>query len=113
MHMCIKKRRKKVKVINHDCLSILMLLYVLCIMLAYLMLYTALSDAVCLRNAFLPLIFASAFCFHALSYLVYWHVVCLFHVLFCIMHRKKVLLICWFFLILCSHRERAMCSLEK
>ena len=43
--MCIKK----VKLINHDCLPILMLLY---IMLAYLMLLTALSNAVCLHNAF-------------------------------------------------------------
>ena len=43
--MCIKK----VKLINHDCLSILMLVY---IMLAYLMLFAALSNAVCLHNAF-------------------------------------------------------------
>ena len=56
---------KKVKVINHDCLSILMLLY---IMLAYLMLFAALSNAVCMHNSiFWPLIFANAFCFHALS----------------------------------------------
>ena len=58
--MCIKK----VKLINHDCLPILMLLY---IMLAYLMLFAALSNAVCLYDAsvffFLPLIFANAFCF--------------------------------------------------
>ena len=43
--MCIKK----VKLINHDCLPILMLLY---IMLAYSMLLAALSNAVCLYNAF-------------------------------------------------------------
>ena len=48
---------KKVKLINHDCLSILMLLY---IMLAYLVLFAALSNAVCL---FCFLIFANAFCF--------------------------------------------------
>ena len=45
-----------------------MLLY---IMLAYLMLFAALCNAVCLYDAFfvffLPLIFANAFCFHALS----------------------------------------------
>ena len=43
--MCIKK----VKLIHHDCLPILMLLY---IMLAYLMLFAALCNAVCLYNAF-------------------------------------------------------------
>ena len=47
--MCIYK---KVKLINHDCLPILMLLYVmLYIMFAYLMLFAALSNAVCLYNA--------------------------------------------------------------
>ena len=47
--MCIKK----VKLINHDCLPILMLLYImLYIVLAYLMLYAAVSNAVCLYNAF-------------------------------------------------------------
>ena len=85
--MCIKKR---VKLINHDCLPILMLLYkmlyivlaylllyillaylllyillaylLLYIVLAYLMLFAALSNAVCLHNAyFLPMIYAIAF----------------------------------------------------
>ena len=43
---------KKVKLIIHDCLPILMLLYVmLYVMLAYLMLFAALSNAVCLHNA--------------------------------------------------------------
>ena len=41
---------KKVKLINHDCLPILMLLH---IMLAYLMLLAALSNAVFLHNSFL------------------------------------------------------------
>ena len=69
--MCIlkKERKKSVKLINHDCLPILMLLYImLYIMLAYLMLFAALSNAVCLYNVFfvyLQLIFANAFCFHA------------------------------------------------
>ena len=55
--MCIKK----VKLINHDCLPILMLLYImlyivlsylmLYIVLAYLILFAALSNAVCLNNA--------------------------------------------------------------
>ena len=53
--MCIKKG---VKLINHDCQRILMLLY---IKLAYLMLLAALSNAVCLYNAFL-LFFAIDFC---------------------------------------------------
>ena len=63
--MCIKK----VKLINHDCLPILMLLYIILymvlaclmlhIMLAYLMLFAALSNAVCLHNAS---IFANDFC---------------------------------------------------
>ena len=51
--MCIKKK-KKFKLINHDCLPILMLLYImlyivldnlmLYIVLAYLMLFAALSN---------------------------------------------------------------------
>ena len=47
--MCIKK---KVILINHDCLPILMLLYImLYIVLAYLMLFAALSNTVCLYDA--------------------------------------------------------------
>ena len=43
---------KKVKLINHDCLPILMLLYImLYIVLAYLMLFAALTNVVCLNNA--------------------------------------------------------------
>ena len=54
---------KKVKLINHDCLPILMLYIVLAylmlyIVLTYLMLFAALSIAVCLHNAF----FANDFC---------------------------------------------------
>ena len=53
--MCIKK----IKLIKHDCLPILMLLYImLYIVLAYLMLIAALSNAVCLYNA----LFANDFC---------------------------------------------------
>ena len=46
-----------------------MLLYtMLYIVLAYLMLFAALYNAVCSYNALsLPLMFAKAFCFHALS----------------------------------------------
>ena len=65
--MCIKK----VKLINHSCLPILMLLYImLYIMLAYLMLLAALSNAVSFYNAFFILIFANAFCFHAFSWFI-------------------------------------------
>ena len=46
------KKKKKVKLINHDCLPILMLVYImLYIVLAYLMLFAALTNAVCLYNA--------------------------------------------------------------
>ena len=56
---------KIISLYNHDCLPILMLLYtMLYIMLTKLMLFAALSNAVCLYNAFvLLLIFANAFCF--------------------------------------------------
>ena len=49
-----------------------MLLYiVLYIELAYLMLFAALSNAVCLHNAsFLPMIYANAFYFHVLSWFI-------------------------------------------
>ena len=75
--MCIKK----VKLINHDCPPILILLYImllivlaylmLYIVLAYLMLFAALSNAVCLYDAsFLPMISANAFYFHVLSWFI-------------------------------------------
>ena len=66
--MCMRK----VKLINHDCLPILMLLYImLYIVLAYLNLLAALSNSVCLHNVFfLLLIFANAFYFHALSWCI-------------------------------------------
>ena len=84
--MCIKK----VKLINQDCLPILMLLYImlyivlaylmlyivlaylmLYIVLSYLMLFAALSNDVCLYNAsFLPMISANAFYFHVLSWFI-------------------------------------------
>ena len=62
----------KVKLINHDCLPILMLLYIMLYkVLAYLMLLAALSSAVCLHNAsFLTMISANAFCFHVLSWFI-------------------------------------------
>ena len=44
---------KKFLLIHRDCLPILLLLYLmLCIVLAYLMLFAAVRNAVCLYNAF-------------------------------------------------------------
>ena len=55
---CINVHKKKVKLINHACLPILMLLYImLYIMLAYLMLLAALFNAICLYNAFFSFFF--------------------------------------------------------
>ena len=48
-----------------------MLLYImLYIMLTYLMLLAALSNAVCLHNAFFAIDFCKCFLFHALSWLI-------------------------------------------
>ena len=96
-----------------------MLLYImLYIVLAYLMLFAALTNAVCLNNAsfflFFSLICANAFYFHALSLFIS----------FFLFASCTVLLICLFSLIICSHRccccfflgifyERAMSSPEK
>ena len=77
-----------------------MLLYImLYIVLAYLMLFAALTNAVCLNNAFfflffLSLVCANAFHFHALSLFIS----------FFLFASCTVLLICLFFLIICSHR---------
>ena len=67
--MCTKK---EVKLINHDCLPILMLFFIiLYIMLAYLMLFAALCNAVCLHNAsFFSIDFCKCFLVHALSWLI-------------------------------------------
>ena len=62
--MCIKKKNH----LHRDCLPILILLYII---LPLLLLIAALFDAVCLHNAyFLPLTFAKAFCFNALSWFI-------------------------------------------
>ena len=56
---------------NHDCLPILMLLYIMLhVMLAYLMLLAALSNAVCLYNAIFAIDFCKCFLFHALSWFI-------------------------------------------
>ena len=88
-----------------------MLLYImLYIVLAYLMLFAALTNAVCLYNAsFFAIDFCKCFLF---SCFVFVYFIFLFP-------SCTVLLICLFFLILCSHRccfflcERPMISPEK
>ena len=85
---------KKVKLINHDCLPILMLLYImLYIVLAYLMLFATLSNTVCLYNSFFIAIdffkcfFVFMLCLGLLTQFVY------FKYYFASL---TVLLICWF-----------------
>ena len=79
------------------------------------MLLAALSNAVCLHNAFFVLFaidFCKCFLLHASSWFIDTELV-YFKYDF---PSCAVLLICWFFLILRSHhflRKRAMCSLEK
>ena len=71
------------------------------IMLAYLLLFAALSNAVYLYNAFfflLPLTFANAFCFHVMSLT---DTICLFQIFFCITYSAFNQL---GFITLCSHR---------
>ena len=58
------KKEAKVKLTNQDCLPIYMLLY---IMLDYLMLFSVLSNAVCLHNAFLAIDFCKCFLFSCLT----------------------------------------------
>ena len=103
-----------------------MLLYImLYIVLAYLMLFAALTNAVCLNNAsssfsFLKIknkkqmLFIFMLCLCLLTYSLF--------ISFFLFASCTVLLICVFFLIICSHRcwffrnifyERAMSSPEK
>ena len=80
---------KKVKLINHVCLLILMLLYImLYIVLAIYLIKLYLMLFVCIMLFFF---FANAFCFHALSWFI--DTVSLCHVLFCIMHSAFSLLV--------------------
>ena len=81
---------KKFKLINNDCLPIFLLLH---IMLVYLMLFAALSNAVYLYKAyFFAIDFCKCFLFSCFV-LVYGHIVCLFNVLVCIMHSAFNLLV--------------------
>ena len=95
-----------------------MLLYVmLYIVLAYLMLSAAITNAVCLNNASFSFSFLSLICANAFYFLAFSLFISFFLFASC-----TVLLICLFFLIICSHRccffksifyERAMSSPEK
>ena len=88
-----------------------MLVYImLYIMLDYLML-DALCNADCLNSAFLPLNFASALYFHALSWFI--DTVCLFNVSICIMRSVSNLLVFHYSMFTPFLIERAMYSLEK
>ena len=102
-----------VKLIIHDCLTIVMLY----IVLAYLMLFAAITNAACLNNAsfYFSLICANAFYLHSLSLFMY------FFLLIYIMHSAFNLFVftnymftslffCFFFTIF---YERAMTSPEK
>ena len=60
---------KIVKLINHYCMPNLMLLFImLYIMLAYLTLLAALSNAVCLHTAFLQMLFVFMPCLGSLTH---------------------------------------------
>ena len=81
--MCIKK----VKLINHDCLPILMLLYImLYIVLAYLMLYIVLAYLmlyIVLAYLMLYIVLAYLMLFAALSNAVYLYNASFFAIDFC------------------------------
>ena len=89
-----------VKLINHDCLPILMLLYtMLYIVLAYLMLFAALTNSVCLNNASFFFLFKYFLCQgYELSgeialknnhYYYYYRILCLYTVNACCMEAER------------------------
>ena len=97
-----------------------MLLYImLYIVLAYLMLFAALTNAVCLNNASfsLSLICANAFYFHALSLFISFFFICIMHSAFNLFvfpnYTFTSLLFFYLFFFLNIFYERAMSSPEK
>ena len=64
-----------------------------------------------LSSSFLPLVFANALGFHALCWFI--DTVCLFQVLFCIMHSAFNLLVFPNSMFIPFLSESAMCYLEK
>ena len=80
------------------------------LILAYLMLFASLFNAVCLYDAFWQLNFSNAFCFQALSWVIdTYFVYFIYYIASC-----TVLLICLFssFCVHTVFSERAMCSGE-
>ena len=103
---------KSANYLHRDCLHILMLLNImLYLMPAYLMLFTALFNAVCLHSVFfLYLTFGNAFCVHALSWVIDTAFYFKYYFASC-----TVFLICWFskFFTQPFFMKGAMFSLEK
>ena len=95
-----------------------MLLYIrLYIVLAYIKLFAALTNAVCLNNAssFFSLICANAFYFHALSLFISFFLICIMHSafnLFVFPNYMFTMLLSFFFFLHIFY-ERAMSSPEK
>ena len=82
-------------------------------MLAYLKLFAALSNAVCLYDTFSAIDFCKCFLFSCFV-LVYWHIVCLFQELFCITRSAfNPMILPYSMLTPFFLYERAMSSLEK
>ena len=95
----------KVKLINHDSLPILMLLYImLYIVLAYLMLFAALTNSVCLNNAS----FFSCFVFVYFIFLI-----CIMHSAFNLFVFPNYMFTSLLLLFFYIFYERAMSSPEK
>ena len=96
-----------------------MLLYImLYIVLAYLMLFAALTNAVCLNNAsffsfFFSLICANAIYFHALSLFISFFFICITHSAFNVFVFPNYIFTSLLFCFLNIFYERAMSSLEK
>ena len=93
-----------------------MLLYImLYIVLAYLMLFAALTNAVCLNNPFFfSLICANAFYFHALSLFIPFFFICIMHSAFNLfVFPNYMFTSLLFFVFLNIFYERAMSSPEK
>ena len=93
-----------------------MLLYImLYIVLAYLMLFAALTNAVCLNNAFFwgSLICANAFYFHALSLFISFFFICIMHSAFNLFVFPNYMFTSLLFFLINIFNERAMSSPEK
>ena len=93
-----------------------MLLYImLYIVPAYIMLFAALTNKVCLNNAssFFSLICANAFYFHALSLFISFFLICIMHSAFNLFVFLNYMFTSLLFFFLNIFYERAMSSPEK